>query len=181
MEVTAKIAKVWFLRIPILGHCLKPISIEIQACQDVQTEPGNTLGRHTPQLCRVCLLGEKRSTKPPIWRRSGSTAARIMAKHAQLWGIRANIPNVPFGASRLQGHGRRKPRLWLCITHFIRPDSRSLLFCLHFCTFRTLSCKSWPALRECVCFYISSKWPVSLCVLEHKAGHESYLIDFNNC
>lgn len=49
-----KRAKPIFLRIPILGHRLKPISMEIQDCQDIQTEPRDTLGRHAPRLRRVC-------------------------------------------------------------------------------------------------------------------------------
>lgn len=156
MEVIAKTAKAWFLGIPIVGHCLKPISTEIQDCQDVQTEPGNPLGRHAPFSLR-----EKRSTKPPIWCKSGSTAAGIMARHAQLWGVTANIPNVPnvesthleSGVNRLHGHGRRKPRLWLCIAHFIRPDSHSQLVCLHFCTFR-LSPANPGLLWEDLCVFL---------------------------
>lgn len=156
MEVIAKTAKAWFLGIPIVGHCLKPISTEIQDCQDVQTEPGNPLGRHAP-----FSLGEKRSTKPPIWCKSGSTAAGIMARHAQLWGVTANIPNVPnvestgfmatgegslgSGSASRTSSGQTHTRSW---SVFISALSDSLL--------QILACSE----RICVCFYISSKWPV---------------------
>lgn len=136
--------------------------MEIRDCQDVQTEPGDTLGRHAPQLRRVCSA-QREGVNPK--RRSDARAEEHSCRddgkthacfeeseqtfqmcHLEPAGFKAAAEgSLGSGSASLPSSGQPRAH---CSSVFISY------------AFQTLFCKSWPPLRECVCCYISSNCPV---------------------